>query len=67
MTTVQNLNAVQQLPDSFSPNALVKALNISKGKAYEIAAADNFPKVKIGGRIIIFKEHFITWLENRIS
>ena len=67
MTTIRNLNAVQQLPDTFSPNALVKALNVSKGKAYEIASSKSFPKVKIGGRIIIFKEHFITWLENNIS
>ncbi|WKY47852.1 helix-turn-helix domain-containing protein [Eubacteriaceae bacterium ES3] len=37
-------------------------MGISKGNAYELTHRDSFPAIRIGRRILIPKQEFLTWL-----
>ena len=55
------------IPVTFSPLELADILGISKTKAYELSNRIDFPKIKIGRRIVICKKHFIEWLDKEIE
>ena len=55
-------NSVDDLPITFGPTELSSILGISRNKAYELANRNDFPKYRVGKRIIISKKHFIVWM-----
>ena len=46
---------------------LSKILGISKNKAYEVVNRYDFPKIRVGRRIIISKKHFLEWMDANFS
>lgn len=52
-----------ELPITFGPTELASILGISRNKAYELANRSDFPKFKMGRRIIISKKHFVEWMD----
>jgi predicted DNA-binding transcriptional regulator AlpA len=42
-------------------------LGISKNKAYEVVNRYDFPKIRVGRRIIISKKHFLEWMDANFS
>ena len=58
---------VDELPVTFGPTELMKIFGVSRNKAYELVNSSDFPKFKMGRRIIISKKHFLLWLDNRFS
>ena len=58
---------IDEIPVAFGPHELAKILGISKNKAYEIANRYEFPKIRIGRRIIISKKHFLEWMDTNFS
>lgn len=59
--------SVDDLPITFGPAELSAILGISRNKAYEIANRIDFPKYRVGKKIIISKKHFITWMDTQFS
>ncbi|MPM60594.1 hypothetical protein SDC9_107446 [bioreactor metagenome] len=43
---------------------VAQLLSISRAKAYQLTHQDNFPIVKIGSCIRIYKNALIEWIEN---
>jgi len=41
------------------------ALGISCAGAYELARSDGFPSLTIGSRIVISKDRFIAWINEK--
>ena len=55
--------SMDDLPITFGPAELSSILGISRNKAYELANRNDFPKYRVGKRIIISKKHFIVWMD----
>ena len=60
----KNLN---ELPITFGPAEVAEILGISRNKAYELVNQADFPKYRVGRRIIISKKHFISWMDKCFS
>jgi predicted DNA-binding transcriptional regulator AlpA len=59
--------SLDDLPITFGPAELSAILGISRNKAYEIANRIDFPKYRVGKKIIISKKHFIAWMDTQFS
>lgn len=51
-----------ELPLFLKANDVAKTLNVSLQNAYVIINRDDFPKFKIGKRIMICRARFFNWL-----
>ncbi len=58
---------LDDIPITFSPMELAVILGISKNKAYELANKPDFPKYRVGRRIVISKKHFIKWMDENFG
>ena len=50
---------------TYTVEEMGEALGISRVKAYELANSENFPKIRIGKRIVIPIDSLNRWLENQ--
>lgn len=56
-----------ELPLMLSVPEVAAVLGISRAGTYELVKSDGFPSLKIGGRIVVPKEKFISWIDAQIS
>ena len=56
-----------ELPLMLSVPEVAAALGISRAGAYELVRSDDFPTLKIGSRIVVPKEKFIKWVDEKTS
>ncbi len=54
-----------ELPVMFSPATLAEILGVSKATAYGVVNRPDFPKLRIGKRIIISKKCYLEWIEEQ--
>jgi len=54
-----------ELPLILSVPEVAAVLGISRAGAYELARSREFPSLTIGSRIIIPKDKFIAWIEQK--
>ena len=57
---------LEELPMFFNVATLSKVLGISQSSGYELIHEEKFPAIKIGSRIIVPKDKFIVWLEEKM-
>ena len=58
---------LEDIPTTFGPAELAGIMGISRNKAYDLANAPDFPKLRVGRRIIISKKHFAAWLDEKMQ
>ncbi|MCL2301389.1 MAG: helix-turn-helix domain-containing protein [Firmicutes bacterium] len=58
---------LEDIPATFGPAELAGIMGISRNKAYDLANAPDFPKLRIGRRIVISKKHFTAWLDEKMQ
>lgn len=58
---------LDELPITFGPAELSAILGISRNKAYELANRIDFPKYRVGKKIIISKKHFLVWMDTQFG
>lgn len=56
-----------ELPLMLSVPQVAAVLGISRAGAYELARSQGFPSLTIGSRIVVPKDKFISWIEERVS
>ena len=56
-----------ELPLMLSVPEMAAVLGISRAGAYELVRSANFPALRIGSRIVVPKEKFISWIDTRTS
>ena len=56
-----------ELPLMLSVPEVAEVLGISRAGAYELVRSDGFPALKIGSRIVVSKEKFIEWVDEKTS
>ena len=57
----------EDLPLMLSVPEVAAVLGISRAGAYELVRSDGFPALKIGSRIVVPKEKFIEWVDEKTS
>lgn len=53
------------LPLFLNADTVAKALGIAPSSAYELMHEKDFPMLRIGNRMVVPKEKFIAWIEER--
>ncbi len=53
-----------ELPLMLNAETLAKVLGVAPSSAYELMHEKDFPTLKIGNRLVIPKEDFITWVRS---
>ncbi len=56
-----------ELPLMLSVPEVAAVLGISRAGAYELVRSAGFPALKIGSRIVVPKEKFISWIDRQTS
>lgn len=54
-----------ELPLMLSVPQVAAVLGISRAGAYELARSQGFPSISIGARIVVPKDKFILWIEEK--
>ena len=57
----------EDIPITFGPLELASIMGISRNKTYELVSEPDFPKIRLGRRIVISKRHFIAWLDEKMQ
>ncbi len=52
-----------ELPLFLNASLIANVLGIAESSAYELMHSKNFPVIKIGSRMVVPKEKFISWVE----
>lgn len=65
MYTYADFSTVQELPDVVNISRLSEAIGLSTSRTYEIIRDIEIPHLKLGKKIIIFKEHLIETLSGK--
>ena len=55
-----------ELPLMLSVPQVAAVLGISRAGAYELARCQGFPSLSIGTRIVVPKDKFILWIEEKV-
>ncbi len=55
------------LPLFLNANIVAKVLDISAASSYELMHEKDFPVLKVGSRMVVPKEKFVTWVEQHTS
>ena len=58
---------LEELPATFGPTELAGIMGISRNKAYDLTNTPDFPKLRVGRRIVISKKHFTAWLDEKMQ
>ena len=61
-STIKNYD---ELPLYLNANDISNLLGISKSTSYELMSDDEFPSIRLGGRVLVEREKFINWLDKK--
>lgn len=62
-----NFKSYDELPLFLNAKMVAQVLGISMAGTYELLHQKDFPVVKIGSRLVVPKEKFLTWVEKQIG
>lgn len=62
---ISEYKSYDDLPLFLNAAMVAKVLGIASSSAYELMHETDFPTLKIGNRIVVPKEKFIQWVEQR--
>jgi len=56
-------SSLEELPVSLCAEEVAAVLGISRAGAYTLIKSEGFPKIQIGGRYVVPKNKFLTWMD----
>ena len=56
-----------ELPLMLSVPEVAAVLGISRARTYELVKSEGFPSLKIGSRVVVPKEKFISWIDTQTA
>ncbi|MEE6450501.1 helix-turn-helix domain-containing protein [Gottfriedia acidiceleris] len=59
------METINDLPIILNVRDVAAVLRISTQRAYAIMQISDFPKIKIGKRVLVNRDSFFQWLENQ--
>ena len=67
MPMTSKYTTYEQLPLMLSVPEIAAGLGISRAAAYELARSKDVPSLRIGTRILVPKDKFISWINRRVE
>jgi len=64
---VSQYNNYDDLPLFLNADLVAKVLGVSPSSGYELMHEPGFPVLKVGNRMVVPKEKFIQWVEQRTA
>jgi len=58
-------DSLNELPISYQAHEIAKILNVSKSYVYKILKSGELPHYEVGGRKVIARIDFLSWLESK--
>ena len=55
----------EELPLFLTAKTVAEVLGISVAGAYELLHQEDFPVLRIGSRLVVLKEKFLSWVESQ--
>ena len=62
-----NFKSYDELPLFLNARIVAQVLGLSAAGAYELLHQDGFPVLKIGSRLVVPKEKFLSWVESQLG
>ena len=62
-----NYKSYDELPLFLNAKMVARVLGISTAGAYELLHQDSFPVLRIGSRMVVPKEQFLSWIEKQMG
>ena len=62
-----SIKSYDELPLFLNAKLIAKVLGVSESSAYELMHSKGFPVIKIGARMVVPKEKFISWIESEVK
>ena len=66
-STVESYRTLDELPMFTDVKTIAAILGISQSAGYELMHEEGFPSIKIGGRIIVPRDKFKSWIDSKIA
>ena len=63
METTERYSNYEQIPMYLNAQEIVKILGLSRTTVYAFMQAEDFPAIIVGGRRLVQKDWFFTWLK----
>lgn len=57
--------SIKDLPLTLTVPEVAEILRINITKAYELTHKKDFPSIKMGRRIVVHRDKFLTWMEEK--
>ena len=67
MPMTSKYTTYEQMPLMLSVPEIAAVLGISRAAAYELARSKDFPSLRIGTRIVVPKDKFISWINRKVE
>lgn len=67
MKAKQSYRSLSELPLSLSAEDISYVLGISRSQAYALLHSKGFPVIKIGKRLTVPREAFLSWIESQLD
>ena len=64
---VSNIRSYGDLPLFLNSETVAKVLGVSPSSGYELMHEPGFPVLRIGNRMVVPKEQFIQWVNERVG
>lgn len=61
-STIKNYD---ELPLFLNATDIANLLGVSKSTAYELMSNNEFPSIRLGGRVLVERDKFINWLDKK--
>lgn len=56
-----------ELPLSLTVDQVAEVMGIGRVQAYNLVHTEDFPKIKVGRRIVVPRQAFIKWLDTKAT
>lgn len=60
-------NSYDELPMFLNALMVAGILGVSQASAYELMNEEGFPSLRVGSRVVVPKDRFITWVEAHLG
>ena len=58
-----NVKSISEYPDILRAEDIAAILRTSKSRAYDLMNSKGFPTLKLGSRLVVPKDKFISWID----
>lgn len=63
---MERISDFKQLHITMNANEVAAVLGISRSAAYALMHSEGFPVIRIGKRMVVYRDRFVEWMDKQI-